>query len=76
VPGILDEAHRGLLCEIATRSSWSRTDFAEAAVRHGVLPSGALDVINEAALEIAGEPAVEGDDELLVNDDVLEELLA
>jgi len=72
----LDEAHSRLLGELATRSSWSRADFAELATRHGVMPSGALDVINEVAMEIAGEPVVEGDDEFTVNDDALRELLA
>jgi hypothetical protein len=74
--GGLDQAHSRLLGELATRSSWSSADFAELAAKHGVMPSGALDVINEVAMEIAGEPVVEGDDELTVNGDALEELLA
>lgn len=74
--GGLDQAHSRLLAELATRSSWSSADFAELAAKHGVMPSGALDVINEVAMEITGEPVVEGDDELAVNGDALEELLA
>lgn len=74
--GSLDQAHSRLLGELATRSSWSSTDFAELAAKHGVMPSGALDVINEVAMEIAGEPVVEGDGELTVNGAALEELLA
>jgi hypothetical protein len=70
----LDEAHSRLLDELITRSSWSRADFAELADRHGVLPSGALDVINEVAMDIVGEPVIEGDDELTVNDHVLREM--
>jgi hypothetical protein len=75
-PGGLDRAHSRLLGELATRSSWSRADFAELAARHGVMPSGALDVINEVAMETTGEPVVEGDDEITVNDGALRELLA
>ncbi len=75
-PGGLDQAHSRLLGELATRSSWSRADFAELAAKHGVMPSGALDVINDLAIQAAGEPVVEGDDELTVNDDALQELLA
>jgi len=75
-PGGLDQAHSRLLGELATRSSWSRADFAELAAKHGVMPSGALDVINDVAIQAAGEPVVEGDDELTVNDDALQELLA
>jgi TerB N-terminal domain/TerB-C domain len=73
--GGLDQAHSRLLGELSTRSSWSRADFAELAAKHGVMPSGAQDVINEVAMETAGEPVVEGDDELTVNDDALRELL-
>jgi hypothetical protein len=72
----LDQAHSRLLGELATRPSWSRADFAELARKHGVMPSGAMDVINEVAMETAGEPAVEGDDDLTVNDDAVRELLA
>ncbi len=72
----LDQPHSRLLGELATRSSWSRADFAGLAARHGVMPSGAMDVINEAAMETAGEPVLEGDDELTINDDAMRELLA
>ena len=71
----LDQAHSRLLRELATGSSWSRADFAELAAKHGVMPSGALDVINEVAMERAGELVVEGDDELTVNGEALQELL-
>jgi TerB-C domain len=76
LPAALDGVHSRLLRELATRSFWSRSDLAELAAGYGVLPSGALDVINEVAMEIAGEPVVEGDDELRVNHDVLREILA
>jgi hypothetical protein len=75
-PGRLDVTHSRLLAELAARSSWSRADFAELAARHGVMPSGALDLINEAAMEAAGELAIRGDYELIVDDDTLRELLA
>jgi hypothetical protein len=73
-PTGLDGVHSRLLRELGTRSSWSRADLAELAAGHGVLPSGALDVINEVAMEIAGEPVIEGDDELRINHDVLREV--
>ena len=75
-PAGLDLAHSRLLGELGTRSSWSRSDFADLAARHGVMPSGALDVINEVAMETVGEPVIEGDDEFIINDDALRELLA
>jgi hypothetical protein len=74
-PAGLDRAHTDLLRQLATRPSWSRADFTELAARHGVLPAGALDLLNEAAMEVTGEPVVEGDDNLTVNDDALRELI-
>src|SRR5260370_35921357 len=56
--GGLDQAHSRLLGELATRPSWSHADFADLAAKHGVMPSAALDVINEVALETAGHPVV------------------
>ena len=74
--GGLDQAHSRLLGELTARRSWSRAEFAELARKYGVMPSGAMDVINEVAIETAGEPVVEGDDELTVNEDAVRELLA
>jgi hypothetical protein len=73
--GYLDRAHSNLLREFATRASWARADFAALAARHGVLPDGALDLLNEAAIDAAGEPVCEGDHHLTVNRHVLQELL-
>jgi hypothetical protein len=71
----LDQMHGSLLRQLATRSFWSRAELADLADRHGLLPDGALDVINEMTLELTGEPVIEGDDELRVNNDVLREIL-
>jgi hypothetical protein len=40
------------------------------------LPEGALDVLNERALELHGEPLLDGDDELTINHQALETMLA
>ena len=71
----LDPAHRDLLRELGTRTSWARTDFAALAARYGVLPNGAVDLLNEVAMETAGEPVCEGDGDLVINSQVLQELL-
>jgi hypothetical protein len=71
----LDLAHGALLRELATRGSWTRAEFVAVADRHGVLPDGAVDLLNEVAIEATGEPVVEGDDDLSVNDHAVEELL-
>lgn len=75
VPG-LDGAHSGLLRALAQRSRWSATEFAELAAGFGVLPAGALDVLNEAGIDAAGEPVADDDgDELTINHDTVQELL-
>jgi hypothetical protein len=74
VPG-LDHPHSLLLRVLAARPSWTREEYAALANAHGVLPDGALDLLNEAALEATGGPVVEGDATLSVVGDVLREML-
>jgi TerB N-terminal domain/TerB-C domain len=74
VPG-LDAAHGSILTAVSARSTWSGTEFAALAAERGVLPVGALDVINEAAITLTGQPAIEGDDPLSIDDAVVREML-
>jgi hypothetical protein len=71
----LDRAHSGLLRALAERSPLTRDEFAALAGAHGVLPDGAVDVLNEAAIDTVGEPVVLDGATLTVDDDVLQELL-
>jgi hypothetical protein len=71
----LDRPHTLLLRVLAARPSWTRPGFAALANAHQVLPDGALDLLNEAAIEATGAPVVEGDATLAVDGDVLRELL-
>ncbi len=71
----LDRPHSLLLRVLAARPSWTPQEFAALASAHEVLPDGALDLLNEAALEATGAPVIEGDATLTVNVDVLQELL-
>jgi len=72
----LDPAHGALLHALAGQPSWTREEFASLAAAHGVLPDGALDLLNEVAIDTTGAPLVEGDVTLTVANDVLLELLA
>ena len=74
VPG-LSYAHTALLRELAGSASWGRRDFEVLAEKHGLLAVGALDVINEAGLELADDLVLEGDEELTVNAGVILEIL-
>ena len=71
----LDGPHSQLLAALATRSDWDRSSVDELARSFG-LPflDGALDVINETALDYCGEAIVEGDDPVLLNTYALEEM--
>ncbi len=70
----LDSAHSALVRELAGRESVERVTFESLADSLGLLPDGALDVINDAAFEVADEPLFEGDDPLEINAEVLEEM--
>ncbi len=71
----LDGAHSELLRELATRGRWSRGGMEDLCARLGLLPDGALDTLNDAALDRTGDPVVEGEDPLTINDDTLQEML-
>lgn len=70
----LDSAHTALLRELLTNTSWARSDFEKVADRYGVLPEGAIDTLNEAALDRTGQPLIEGDDSLSVDLGIGEEM--
>jgi len=77
----LDAAHSSLLHSLAERPTWTCDEVAALAAERGLLPDGALDTINEAALEVYGEILVndvslEGDDEIQMNTEALKELPA
>lgn len=63
----LDDAHSAFAVALMQRDSWSRGELGEVASRYGLLPDGAIDALNEAALNTHGEPLVEGDDPMEVN---------
>jgi uncharacterized tellurite resistance protein B-like protein len=47
----LDVRYHTALSELIRRPAWSKDDFEELVRRHGLMPSGAFDAINEWALE-------------------------
>jgi hypothetical protein len=74
----LDGVHSALMQTLAGRDVWTRADFEELAAQHTVMPDGALDTINEAALEATDEPFLEddGNDTLSINHYARQELFA
>jgi hypothetical protein len=74
LPG-LDDAHRSFVARLAERPSWPRSEIASIAAILGLMPDGALEIVNETAFDITGEPATEGSDPVEVNTDVAKEIL-
>jgi TerB-C domain len=72
----LDPAHSDLLRVIAARDSWSRAEMREACAAVALMLDGALDTLNEAAYEVAGDPLTDGDDPISIDQSVAQEMLA
>ena len=73
--GLLDPAHSELVQFLASRPRWPRSEFDAVSNKLGLLPSGAIETINDAAFEQCDEPLIEGDDPLDMNEYALKELL-
>ena len=71
----LDAAHSQLLRRLALRPQWTRREFDTISAELSLLPDGALDTINEAAVDVAGEPICEGADPIQLNRYAVEEML-
>lgn len=71
----LDSTHSALAAAFSERPVWQRTDAEQLAATLGLpLLDGAIDRINEAAIEACGDPLIEGDDPLELNDYAKQEL--
>jgi uncharacterized tellurite resistance protein B-like protein len=71
----LDAVHSWLLRRLAERPLWARREFDTITAELGLLSDGALDTLNEAAVDITGEPVCEGADPVQLNRDAVEEML-
>lgn len=73
----LDSAHSAMAIRLCDQEAWERSDAEEAATNLGLpLLAGAIDRINEALIDLCGEPLVDGDDPLEINDYAAQEILA
>lgn len=72
----LDVPHSALATALVHETEWHRFAAEDLASSLGLpLLDGALDIINEAAMDICGEPLIEGDDPLELNPYAIEALL-
>jgi hypothetical protein len=67
----LDPKLSALLSEISETARLDREAFETAARRHGLMPDGALEAINDWAFDRFDEPVLEEDDGILVRTDLL-----
>lgn len=70
----LDADHSAFVRLLITRSSWLREELADAASDMELMLDGALEHINEAALDALEAPLTEGDDPIEINKEILEAL--
>lgn len=72
----LDPAHSAFVRDLAVQTTWVRADLESLASRVGLMPDGAVEVVNERAFDVCGEPLFEGEDPIVMNPVVLKELMA
>ncbi|MBU8898364.1 TerB N-terminal domain-containing protein [Corallococcus sp. M34] len=72
----LDALHTSLLRALVAKPEWPRSEVERLASGLGLLPDGALDVINDAAFEVCGEPILEGDETLQLNELAVKEMMS
>lgn len=71
----LDGPHSTLLRTLSAKTSWPRAELEAHAASLKLMLDGALEVINERAFEVCGQPACEGDDPVEMNADAVSEVL-
>ena len=63
----LSAEHEALVGVLRARKSWPREEFDRVAEEHGLMPGFAIEGINDAAFERAGEPLLEGENPIEIN---------
>jgi len=63
----LDEAHSTFLRLLLSRPSWTRSELSDAASDLELMLDGAIEQVNEAALDHWDEPLTDGDDPVEIN---------
>lgn len=71
----LDARHSAFVRALAGKPSWTRGELEKLAGGLGLLPDGAVEVVNEAAFDACGGAVAEGDDPVLIDGDIMKELL-
>ena len=70
----LDEAHSTFLRLLLSRPSWTRSELSDAASDLELMVDGAMEQVNEAALDHWDEPLTDGDDPVEINQEFAQRL--
>lgn len=70
----LDREHSAFLRLLISRPEWSRCELEDVASDMELMLDGTLEQINDMAFEHFDRPVTEGDDPIIINTDILEEL--
>ncbi len=72
----LDPNHSALLRALVADAPRSFDEFARLATTYHLLATGAIDTLNEVALDLTDSPLIEGEESLAIDQDILQELLS
>ena len=72
----LDGAHLQLFYALREASSMARDHFDDLCLELKLMPEGALELINDTAYELIGEPLLEGDDPIEIDHQIAQEMMA
>ena len=67
----LDARYHTILEELIQHPEWSDADFAELARKHGIMPAGMMEAVNDWSVERLGDDLIEHDDKIYVNLNIL-----
>jgi uncharacterized tellurite resistance protein B-like protein len=70
----LDTVHSRFVLKLVSAEQWPRQEIIVIAEQIGLMPNGAIDVINEIAMDRVNELLIEGDDPVVINLAIREEL--
>ncbi|MFP3701147.1 tellurite resistance TerB C-terminal domain-containing protein, partial [Burkholderia sp. SIMBA_013] len=70
----LDEVHSMFLRTLVSRGSWTRSELSSVALDLDLMLDGAIEQVNEAALDHWDKPITDGDDPVEVNQELAQRL--
>lgn len=73
LPGLSHEL-TGLLIELELRKSWSESEFDLLCESHSLMPFGAIDSINQWAIDSVGCILIESDSDIVIDFEILQEV--